>query len=99
MASTNVRLKLIAEPYNDSEQRLFEMIPLAPRRIDSKSLTKKYFNGVRKERRPRFEQNTVIAILNSLQWKVEQNNESFRVVKSEPRGPHPIDVWVERSRN
>jgi hypothetical protein len=97
MASTSVKLKVIEyEPYNEAEQRLFEMIPLAPDRIDSKSLTKNFYKGLRKK--PRFEQNTIIALVNTLQWKVEQNREPFRVIKSEPRGPHPIEVWVEEQR-
>jgi hypothetical protein len=85
--------------YTEAEQKLFRLLPVNPRgvsreRIDTKKLTKRFYSRGSVE--PFYGQNRIIALLRSLMRKAEWNQEPFKIMKSERRGPNAIEVWVER---
>lgn len=79
--------------YSKSETALLKMLARG-RRISSVELTDRlYENG----NRPYHARHSMNTIMTSLIKKVEYNRESFKIVKSDPAGPHSMEyAKVER---
>lgn len=77
--------------YSVSEKRLFEFI-LDRYPTSSEELTRKFYG---KNAVPFHSRKIIIGMITSIQRKMDANKEPFRLVKSDPRGPYPINVWLE----
>jgi hypothetical protein len=86
LAKTHIWVK-----YSPGEKKLFAM--LSKDAQSSEELSDKFYNGA--THFPFHCRRTIIGLINSIQKKADVNNEPFRVVKSQPRGPYPINVWLE----
>ena len=75
--------------YSPSEKRLFALLSEKP--ISSEKLSEKFYKGAT----PFHGRKIVIGFITSMQKKADVNKEPFHVMKSQPRGPHPINVWLE----
>lgn len=79
--------------YSETERRVFELIPVYPRRASSRDIaTRRYGDDF-----PYHGHSIVSGVLRSLAEKIEYNKEKFRIVKSKRAGPYPIEFWLERT--
>jgi len=76
--------------YSPSEEKIFLLIPRAPRQISMDALTHKFYDG---NIRPGG-QNTVSVMLNLLIKKVDYNKEAFKIVRTGRAGPHSSKVQI-----
>lgn len=77
--------------YSPSERRAFAALR-GRRRINTKDIARSVYNG---RREPRHAVTTTVGTLKSLQLKVKLNKETFRIMRSKRRGPHPVEFWIE----
>ena len=92
-----MRMNLSLDPkvrYSPGEQRLFALLNQKP--IPSTVLAGKYYRG--DVGVPYHSRKIVIGLADSLRKKVIINREPFRVIKSNRKGPHPIEIWLELTR-
>lgn len=78
--------------YSKTERLVFEALPADGRKITTVALTDKIYG---RRQRPFNARQNVLSILNTLVRKVKANKEPFKLKRSERRGPHPIEFWVE----
>lgn len=64
------------------------------RRLNSLTIVSLNYRG----KRPTHAQRSVVSTLNLLAKKVQRNREAFRILKTERRGPHPVEFWMEERR-
>jgi hypothetical protein len=78
--------------YSRKELRVFKLMPNGGKRIDTCDLLAKYYEGAQA---PLNGQVSINGAMRSLMEKVKRNNEPFTICKSERRGPHPMEYWIE----
>ncbi len=81
--------------YSRTEQQLFKLLPQNGKRITTEELIERVYDG-RKRARPLNPRQSMNSALTRLREKVLRNKEPFRIEKSELRGPHPAEWWIER---
>lgn len=82
--------------YSVSEKRLFALLSEEP--ISSETLSEKFYSKHPEpgaSQMPFHGRKIIIGMVTSIQRKMDVNKEPFRLVKSDPRGPYPINVWLE----
>lgn len=79
--------------YSDREKSILALLPKGGKRINTVELMKKKYG----KNVPFHGRIIIIGTLRSLMRKVVYNKEPFRIKKSERRGPHPIEFWIEGS--
>ena len=79
--------------YSKSEQKLFDLMPKDGVKISSIDLTEKR----RKKWKWNIEhgRNAVSVTMGSLMRKIDNNREPFILLKSEQKGPYPLEFWLE----
>jgi hypothetical protein len=81
--------------YSKSEIQLFKMIPQDGTKISSKTLVKL------KKRKYKWDianpLNALWVTMDSLMKKIVKNKETFRIRRSEKKGPYPQFFWIERT--
>ncbi len=75
-------------PYSAAEKEAFALLSRKPQ------TTSLLVERLGKEEL--FAPNSLIGVLGTLARKVRINEEPFRVMKSQRRGPHPIEHWIEK---
>jgi hypothetical protein len=78
--------------YSEKEKQMFEFLSKKP--IDSATLVQAFYAKHRGNKPV----NAAVALngtMRSLMNKVEMNKEKFRIHKSDRRGPHPVEYWIE----
>ena len=83
--------------YSKKELALFRLIPKDGKHIDTDKLLSGLYGGKKGEpyQYPYNGRTAMTGAMRSLIDKVKRNNEPFRVMKSERRGPHPMEFWIE----
>lgn len=79
--------------YSPGERRLLALLSDKP--ISSEELSKKFY---RDDQTPFHGRKIIIGLISSIQKKAEANKEAFSVMKSDRKGPHPIEVWVKKRK-
>ncbi len=79
--------------YSTMEERLFRLLPKDGSRISTDVLVGRYY----KERSaPMNPMNVIVGAMKSLSEKATRNKEPFRIQRTELRGPHPAEWWIEK---
>ncbi len=79
-------------PYSSSEERIFALLPLNGKSIDTSELTRRFYRG---KRIPMNGRVIVTGTLRKLIEKARANKEPFKIVRTPRAGPRPIEVWIE----
>lgn len=79
--------------YSPRERRFFALLPKDGKAINTKKLIERYYKD---DELPGHPHANIIDMAGSLIEKIEKNKEPFRVKRTDRRGPHPIEFWVER---
>lgn len=79
--------------YSDSELEIFRLLPKGGRKMSSKVLVAKKYEGAVQP--PLNAQKMITSIMTSLIKKVDMNSEEFRISRSKRSGPHPVEFWIE----
>jgi hypothetical protein len=80
--------------YSPSEKNLIELLAAnRGRRLNSLTIVSMSYQG----RRPTHARRSVVSTLNLLAKKMRKNKEKIRIMKTERRGPYPVEFWVESS--
>lgn len=80
--------------YSDKEKAVFALLRRHGNRpVDTIKLLHSYYDG---RPVPFNGQVALNGTIRSLVTKVERNKEPFRIRKSERRGPHPMEYWIEK---
>ena len=77
--------------YSPIEQKVFAV--LSRKQKTSTDITAAIYP---KRDRPYYARQTVVGALDKLTKKALKNRESFKVMKSKRKGPHPIHFWIEK---
>lgn len=86
---------LSAEPkvsYSPFEQKVFAALQLKVPK-STVDITDEVYTP---RERPHNARQSVLGALISLSKKVRKNREPFAVKKSERKGPHPVNFWIEK---
>ena len=78
--------------YSFSELALFSNLRQSPR--DTNDLTRLFYGG-----KPPINGRVIVGgLLRSLADKIKRNREDFRLIKSQRRGPYPVEYHLESRR-
>ncbi len=90
----NLTDKVSTVRYSPGERKLFSLLTDKP--MSSEALSEKFYRGHKEV--PFHGRKIVIGLVTSIQKKVNANKEKFQIMKSDRKGPHPIEVWIERKK-
>lgn len=79
--------------YSKNERRAFAELPVDGTPISTVDLTKKIYG---KSRKPFNARQTVLGLMVKLSQKVKKNREPFSIQRSDRRGPHPVEFWLQQ---
>ena len=80
--------------YSLKEHELFSKLPISTKEkggITSTELAKKMYKHDEFHARA-----IIVGLIKSLQMKTKKYKEPFKIIKTERRGPYPLEVWIER---
>ena len=80
--------------YTDGELLLIELVD-GKRGITSNELTELYYKTLKKKP-PIHPRQSVVAMLRTLNAKLEHYSEAFKICHSERLGPNPSKYWTEK---
>ncbi len=76
-----------------AEERVLSILLKRKRPITTKDLIPLYYAG---REVPQHARHSIVGTVTSLAEKTARGEERFKVIRTQRRGPKPIEVWVER---